>query len=101
MNKVYNQSKDKDIPEDAIYVGRPSKYGNPFSIGKDGNREEVIAKYEKYLLNHTRLLKDIKRDLRGKDLVCFCKPLACHADIIMKYANESGLNMNNIIEEEL
>jgi len=70
-----------------VYIGRPSKWGNPFNIGKDGNREEVIRKYEEYLLSNKKLMNDI-HELRGKILGCWCAPLACHGDILNKYANK-------------
>lgn len=70
------------------YVGRPTKWGNPFVIGRDGTREEVIAKYEEYLLNNPGLMSEL-HELTGKDLVCFCAPLACHADVLVKHANNN------------
>lgn len=72
----------------AIYIGRGSPYGNPFVIGKDGNRDEVCDKYEEYLLNNKDLLKLVKRNLRGKDLICFCHPKRCHGDTLLRVANE-------------
>lgn len=83
--KVYNM---KDAPDSAEYIGRPGPYGNPFIIGKDGNREEVIAKFAEYatakLFNDSEWLEP----LRGKDLACYCAPLACHGDVIIKYLEE-------------
>lgn len=70
-----------------IYVGRGSKFGNPFRIGVDGNREEVIEQYRLHLWNMIRLGKtsiDELAELYGKTLGCFCKPKACHADILVK-----------------
>lgn len=71
---------------EAVYVGRPTKWGNPFHIGLDGTREEVIDKFECWLLGEGADL-DLT-PLRGKDLVCWCAPLPCHADVLMKYAND-------------
>lgn len=71
----------------AIYVGRPSKYGNPFIIGRDGNREEVIRKYKDYIYNKPGLLEQAKQELVGKDLVCWCAPLQCHAEVLLEIAN--------------
>jgi hypothetical protein len=73
-----------------IYIGRPSIFGNPFEIGKDGNREEVIQKYKIYFQN--RLIKDNNfwrkiQECKGKILGCWCKPLPCHGDIIEEYLN--------------
>jgi hypothetical protein len=67
-----------------VYIGRGSKWGNPYVIGKDGNREEVIAKYEKSLTNHA----EIRSELKGKTLGCWCKPKKCHGDILLEIAND-------------
>ena len=75
---VRNKYKDR-IPKDAVYIGRGSKWGNPFVIGKDGTRDEVIDMFIEYLLKD-RLLLDQVKELRGKDLVCFCAPRRCHGD---------------------
>jgi hypothetical protein len=78
-----------------IYIGRPGKgknkeegkWGNPFEIGRDGTREEVIAKYTEYILNKPELLEQIPLELKGKTLGCFCKPLACHGDVLAYIAD--------------
>lgn len=71
-----------NIPGDAVYCGRGSPYGNPFEIGKDGNREHVIRRFE------TEVLPDLDvSSLRGKDLVCYCAPHHCHCDSILIKAN--------------
>lgn len=74
-----------------VYIGRPSKYGNPFTIDKDGDRKTVVKKYETWINKpaQSALRADIKKNLKGKILGCFCKPLACHGDIIAKIANNS------------
>lgn len=64
-----------------VYIGRPSKWGNPFTIGKDGTREEVIAKYLEYILNNDELM-DALPELKGKRLGCWCAPLLCHGDVL-------------------
>ena len=74
------------IRKDAVYVGRPSKWGNPFAIGRDGNRIEVIAKYRTWISNNTALMAAIP-ELRGRNLVCFCAPAACHGDVLLALAN--------------
>ncbi len=70
-----------------IYIGRPGKWGNPFSIGKDGTREEVIQKYEIWIRNNPELLKDL-HELKDKTLACWCSPQACHGDILIKLIGE-------------
>ena len=66
-----------------VYIGRPSKWGNPYTIGKDGTREEVIEKYRQYLGVRAELIEALP-ELRGKRLGCFCKPLACHGDVLVE-----------------
>ena len=78
--KVWNK-RDKNCPPDAVYIGRPSKWGNPYKIGRDGTREEVIEKYREYIQG-----KDLS-ELRGKDIVCWCAPKACHGDVLLELAN--------------
>lgn len=70
-----------------VYVGRPSKFGNPFVIGKDGTREEVVRKYEDWLRQQPDLMVALK-ELKGKVLACWCSPLACHGDVLAKLADE-------------
>jgi hypothetical protein len=77
-----------DAPKNAVYIGRGSRYGNPFVVGRDGTREEVIASFEEYVESHAALQVMIEVELKGKDLVCFCKPLPCHGDVIDRIANE-------------
>lgn len=65
-----------------VYIGRPSKWGNPFS---NGTREENIAKYERYIMTQPRLLNAL-HELRDKVLGCWCAPKACHGDVLVKLA---------------
>ncbi len=71
-----------------VYIGRGSVFGNPFRIGKDGTREEVVAKYETYARSNPELLKAIKELPKDAVLGCYCKPLMCHGDIIEKLWHE-------------
>ena len=98
--RVLNKRTDQ-IPPDAVYVGRPSKWGNPFRIGEkhpaDGHRIDRNEALELYR-NALPLMLQARRDdgtiildpgeLRGKDLVCWCSPLPCHADILLELANK-------------
>ena len=72
----------------AVYIGRGSKWGNPFRIGPDGDRATVIARHERWLRDQHELLRALD-ELRGCDLVCFCAPLACHGDLLLRLANAS------------
>jgi hypothetical protein len=69
-----------------IYIGRPSKFGNPFKIGRDGNRAQVIEKYRAWISSQSELLAEVKK-LKGKRLGCWCKPLACHGDVLAEIAD--------------
>ena len=74
-----------------IYIGRPSEWGNPFVIGKDGTREQVIEKYRQWIhssdVKATALRRKARVALRGKVLGCWCVPEACHGDILLDIAN--------------
>jgi hypothetical protein len=76
----------KKAPFD-VYIGRPSKWGNPFSIGKDGSRDEVIAKYEAWILTQPDLLSQL-HELKGRVLGCWCAPKSCHGSVLVKLAEE-------------
>jgi len=68
-----------------VYIGRPSKWGNPFSIGKDGDRDEVIAKYRAWIQTQPELMKALP-ELKDKILGCWCAPQACHGNILAEMA---------------
>lgn len=80
--KVVHYKRD----EYDIYIGRPSKWGNPFFIGRDGSRKEVIEKYREWIMNQPELLKEIPK-LKGKRLGCFCSPKPCHGDVLAELAD--------------
>lgn len=83
MSCVVHCKKDKFD----IYIGRPSKWGNPFVIGKDGTRKDVIEKYRKYLwvkLENKEITVKELSELHGKVLGCFCSPEPCHGDVLLK-----------------
>lgn len=96
MTKVVNLKKE---PYD-VYCGRAGRgekgyFGNPFSIGVDGNREEVITKYKEYFYKRIEIDPEFKKkvmELKGKTLGCFCKPLSCHGDIIVEYLKNNSIN---------
>lgn len=74
-----------------VYIGRPSKWGNPFIIWQDGNRAEVIRKYEEWIKTQPELMASL-HELRGKVLGCWCSPWACHGDVLVRLANEIAEN---------
>jgi hypothetical protein len=86
MPAVHNKYKST-APANAVYIGRPTKWGNPFVIGPDGTRQEVVQKYKDYILSNQSLLSQV-HELRGKDLICFCAPQQCHGDVLIELANQ-------------
>ena len=78
----------KRAPYD-VYIGRPSKWGNPFVIGKDGDREMVIRKYREWLIEQPELVAALP-ELKGKVLGCWCSPQACHGDVLISLVNAGG-----------
>lgn len=76
-----------------VYIGRGSRWGNPYSHKGGtlaehvvGSRTEAIQKFEEYLLSNEELMRSLP-ELKGKILGCFCKPKSCHGDILLRYAN--------------
>lgn len=71
-----------------VYIGRPSKWGNPFTIGKDGDRNAVICKYETWIKTQPELMAALP-ELKGKVLGCWCAPYACHGHVLARLADAS------------
>ena len=79
-----------------VYIGRGSKWGNPFSHSygtmarfKVDTRQEAIEAYREWILTQPKLL-DSLHELKGKVLGCFCKPLACHGDVLVEFIEKLG-----------
>jgi hypothetical protein len=94
MCSVAHCKKDKHD----VYIGRPSKWGNPFTHKKDSktlakhvvnSREEAVEAYRKWITEGEgkHLLKDLK-ELNGKILGCWCSPLSCHGDVLADLVNK-------------
>lgn len=77
-----------------VYIGRPSKWGNPFKIGPNGTRKQVIQKYRVWIMSQLHLLDDL-HELRGKQLGCYCKPQACHGDVLAELADNLSLEVSD------
>lgn len=93
MPRVWNK-RDPGVPANAIYVGRPTKWGNPYSHQERSaasilvrTRAEAVERYRAWLLSCPELLAEARRVLRGHDLVCWCAPKACHADVLLELVN--------------
>ena len=87
MEKAIKVVNIKKSPYD-VYIGRGSKWGNPFSHLQGtlathvvASREEAIAKYREYIMANTDLFNQIP-ELKGKTLGCHCKPASCHGDVL-------------------
>lgn len=78
-----------------VYIGRScfryangSIWSNPFVIRQNGfTREQALQKYEEYVRRNPALIRRLP-ELRGKILGCWCKPLPCHGDVLIKLLNE-------------
>ena len=71
-----------------IYIGRGSPLGNPYRIGFDGSRDEVIRKYAYDFPLRYRTEPEFREAVlscEGKRLGCYCKPEACHGDVIVAF----------------
>tara|TARA_Y100000310_G_scaffold246639_1_gene252026 strand:- start:12714 stop:13001 length:288 start_codon:yes stop_codon:yes gene_type:complete len=77
--------KGWSAPDDAVFVGRPSKWGNRFT------GPAAVLEYESWLVHTSagrRHMHDAIRELRGKPLMCWCSlDKKCHADILLKVVN--------------
>lgn len=77
---------------DGIYCGRSSMFGNPYVIGKDGSRKDVIRKHHKYFhlrIRHDQRFREHVESLRGRFIFCHCYPLPCHLDAIARYLHKT------------
>lgn len=77
------------MPEGAVYVGRPTRWGNPFPhTGTAASRAEVVAAYRDLIDADPALQAAARRQLAGRDLACWCPPdQPCHADVLLDVAN--------------
>lgn len=87
--RVYNRKTEKP-PKGAIYIGRPTIWGNPYVIGRDGTREQVVDWHRKKVLADKTFQQLIREKLKGKNLVCFCDTTKelCHGLIYLEIANK-------------
>jgi len=91
--RVLNKRKD-EIPKDAVYVGRPTPFGNPFvigegrAVGRPITRVEAVERFREYFrkrVSEEAGFRKAVEALRGRDLVCWCAPERCHAEVIVEY----------------
>jgi hypothetical protein len=90
------RTKGWRMPENTIYVGRPTQWGNPFKLIENSiahTREGIVELYAEALeFNDTDWARWVNTHihmLRGKNLACWCKlDQSCHADVLLRLANE-------------
>ena len=79
-----------------VYIGRAGRgqdgyFGNPFRMGNGTSREDAVQKFQKYFAERIEKDSEFRRRvlaLKGKRLGCFCKPKACHGDVIADWLNK-------------
>eukprot|EP00027_Filamoeba_sp_ATCC50430_P008997 CAMPEP_0168560280 /NCGR_PEP_ID=MMETSP0413-20121227/10976_1 /TAXON_ID=136452 /ORGANISM="Filamoeba nolandi, Strain NC-AS-23-1" /LENGTH=214 /DNA_ID=CAMNT_0008591571 /DNA_START=11 /DNA_END=652 /DNA_ORIENTATION=- len=87
---VYIGRKNPTVPES--YEPDADKWGNPFKIDRDGDREECLAKYIDWVVKQDHIIQAAKRELKGKALGCWCAPQLCHGYVLATIANEEELD---------
>ena len=101
--RIQRSRKEKQVSPNGlpiVYVGRPGKWGNPFVLGQMGlvpfgdnrseeyQREVILRKFQAYLNEKPDFVQEIKKELKGKNLSCWCSlDKKCHADLLLKIAN--------------
>lgn len=100
----YNNLEEWMNDENNIYVGRKgivfinkkrfpeksSNFANPYKIGKDGTREEILIKYKNYIIDKLKNNEELKNELlslKNKKLGCWCYPEMCHGNILLELIN--------------
>jgi hypothetical protein len=85
------RTKGWQMPANAIYVGRPTRWGNPYA---DQDNAELVRLFRENCLT-PEFICSVRSELKGKDLACWC-PLdqPCHADVLLKIANEQEVITN-------
>jgi hypothetical protein len=85
-----SRKKGWRMPENTVRVSRPGKWGNQYTAASEGSTERAIARYENRLIGLLQIQAIDLRELRGKNLACWCKiGEPCHADVLLKLANPS------------
>jgi hypothetical protein len=79
------------MPPNTVYVGRPTRWGNPYKLGEDGNGDRVLFLYKQWLEGELVNRPDLLDPLKGKDLACWCPPdKPCHVDVLLKFLEASA-----------
>jgi len=93
MKRVKRENFRSRVPEGALFIGRPSRYGNPFKVSEYG-RAEALSKYSDFLSALIADKPDFLKPLVGSDVACYCNlEDECHGDIIIRFIQE-GLGIS-------
>lgn len=82
LNKHHHGGK---VPAGAVNIMRGTPFGNPYVMGADGDRDEVVEQFRRWLWNRLKTDAEFSHqvaNLHGKDLWCCCAPKACHGDVL-------------------
>jgi hypothetical protein len=87
--RVYNKRSRRPWPEDAVLIDRTTPYGNPYPKAEPTRAARIrcLCQHAEYLLRRPDLVALIQRDLKGRDLLCWCDPLPCHGHTLIGVAN--------------
>jgi hypothetical protein len=81
------RTKGWKMPTNTVYVGRPTKWGNPYPLNSIWSREEALSKFKEWA--DKWLTKEDLAELKGRDLACWCREgEACHADYLLLISNK-------------
>lgn len=86
-----SRAKGWRMPDNTVYVGRPTQWGNPFAVARNGHAG-AHARYDRWIHTEAEMQTALRRraqiELAGKNLACWCAPgLPCHADVLLEIAN--------------
>lgn len=100
------RTKGWRMPENTVYVGRGSKWGNPFKVGSEcvrckmsagggelsntvADNDHAVQLYKRFTAREVRIQIEAHQELKGKNLACWCKEnQSCHADVLLELANK-------------
>jgi len=95
------RTKGWRMPANTVYVGRPSKFGNPYKPGEHGTAEECRDSYRQLVFNDHALRDAIEKELNGKSVACWCKlGDPCHGDVVLDFARPFVVRLTEAVIDE-
>lgn len=76
--------RNKPLPPNTVVIDRTGKWGNPYVINVHGNREECVEKYRMDIMEDEEMQENVKMELTGKTLACWCAPKLCHGHVLLE-----------------